>query len=255
MFLRASTDLILEVFTTFFAFFFFTKLLQHLTSQAVRRIQGVADVFQHPRNTFTARPMRLRALAACPPEISPGRLSENFAPRHDITSGLLEKSCVGATCAAGVEDGQEEAAEVDPAKGGESSGAGRCGAGGRVGVVGGQRSGRQSIASGLRGQGKRGGRGGEGAGGGGRRARAQVGEPRVHGGGEKLIDLNCCRSVSTTSNMCFVQDWDDKIGCEHRRYCARKGGHGGALDEKTRGGTRGGCGGGGPGGGGVGVGW
>ena len=35
---------------------------------------------------------------------------------------------MGAACAAGVEDGQEEAAEVDPAKGGESSGVGRCGA-------------------------------------------------------------------------------------------------------------------------------
>ena len=64
MFLRASTDLILEVFTPFFGFdFFFTKLLQHLTSQAVRRIQGVAGVSQHPRNTVTARPVRLKALA------------------------------------------------------------------------------------------------------------------------------------------------------------------------------------------------
>ena len=54
-------------------------------------------------------------------------MSENFAPGHEITSGSLEKSCVGAACAAGVEDGQEEAAEVDPAKGGESSGVGRCG--------------------------------------------------------------------------------------------------------------------------------
>ena len=35
---------------------------------------------------------------------------------------------MGAVCAAGAEDGQEEAAEVDPAKGGESSGVGRCGA-------------------------------------------------------------------------------------------------------------------------------
>ena len=48
---------------TIFLFFFKIKLLQHLTSQAVRRIQGVVDVSQHPRNTVTARPVRLKAFA------------------------------------------------------------------------------------------------------------------------------------------------------------------------------------------------